>query len=114
VSVSESTESRLTCAACGRVCVEVDDGRGWFHLEITREEPVDDLHWWEVDFCSQSHAADWLAGPLPAPIRSNGEPRPRTTAERVEDAGCLALFVLVVFLIGLGLWTAGRFLIGLF
>jgi hypothetical protein len=114
VSASDSAEIALTCASCGRQCVEVDGGRGWFHLEVTREEPVDDLHWWEVDFCSQAHAADWFARPLPSPIRETGEPRPRTGADRWADLGCLLTFSLALALIGLGLWTAGRFLVGLF
>ena len=75
---------------------------------------ADDLHWWEVDFCSQAHAADWFARPLPSPIRETGEPRPRTAADRWADLGCLLTFSLTLALIGLGLWTAGRFLVGIF
>ena len=117
MSASESTESTdvvLSCASCGRVCADVDGGRGWFHLEVTREEPVDDLHWWEVDFCSQAHAAEWFAGQLPAPVRAAGEPRPRTAADRWADLGCLSLFILAVFLLGLGVWNVGQFVVGLF
>jgi hypothetical protein len=113
VSTPETTDV-LTCALCGRACVEVDGGRGWFHLEVTREEPVDDLHWWEVDFCSQAHAAEWFGRPLPSPIRGDGEPRARTSADRWEDAGCFAVFSVMVVLLLLGTWTAVRLVLSLF
>ncbi len=114
MSAPESTGVVLTCALCGQRCLDVDRGRGWFHLEVTREEPVDDLHWWEVDFCSQAHAAEWFARPLPSPVRADGQPPGRTAADRWAEAGCFALAALVVVLIGLGAWTAGRLVIELF
>jgi hypothetical protein len=114
VSAPESTSVALTCAFCGRACVDVDGGRGWFHLEVTREEPVDDLHWWEVDFCSQSHAAEWFARPLPSPVRGDGSPAERTARDRLADAGCFAAVAFVVVVLGAGAWTVGEFVVGLF
>ena len=102
----------LTCALCGQACTDVDGGRGWLHLEITREQPVEDLHWWSVDFCSQAHAAEWLQQPMPDPV--TGSPSERTGRDRLADAGCFALFLLLVGLVGLGAWTVVQFLVGLF
>ena len=103
----------LTCAFCGQVCADVAEGRGWIHLEVTREEPVDDLHWWEVDFCSQAHAAEWLARPLPAPLPHVGQPV-RTTRDRLADAACFAVIALLVALLAVGAWTVAQFVVGMF
>lgn len=112
MSTPETTDV-LTCALRGQACLGVDGGRGWLHLEVTREEPVDDLHWWEVDFCSQAHAAEWLARPLPSPIRPDGQQPARTAGDRWADAGCLAGFIGLVVLLALGTWTAVRLLLSL-
>jgi len=113
VSTPETTDV-LACALCGQACADVDGGRGWFHLEVTRVEPVDDVHWWEVDFCSQAHAAEWFAQPLPSPIRAGGQQPARTAGDRWADAGCFAVFAVVVVLLLLGTWTVVRFLLSLF
>ena len=114
MSAPQQPPAVLPCASFGRACTGVDEGRGWFHLEITREEPVDDLHWWEVDFCSQAHAADWLARPLPSPLRADGQPGPTTAADRWAAAGCFALFALVVVVLFVGSWSVAEFVVGLF
>lgn len=114
MSTSESPAVVLACAFCGQSCADVDGGRGWFHLEVTREEPVDNLHWWEVDFCSQEHAAAWFARPLPSPLRADGTGPERTAGDRWADAGCFATFASVVGLVGLGAWSLGEFVVGLF
>jgi hypothetical protein len=114
VSTPEATGVAITCALCEQRCTEVDGGRGWFHLEVTREEPVDDLHWWEVDFCSQAHAAEWFSRPLPSPSSGSGDVSETTWSDRLAMAGCFAVFVLLAVLSVVGTWTAGRFVAGLF
>ena len=104
----------LACALCGQPCAYVDGGVGWLHLEVTREEPVEDVHWWEVDFCSQAHAAEWFSRPLPSPLRGDGTRPERTAKDRLIDAGCLAAFVCLVLLLALGTWTAVRLVLSLF
>ncbi len=104
----------LTCALCARPCLDVDEGRGWIHLEVTCEKPVDDLHRWEVDLCSQAHAAEWLARPLPAPIQHAGRPGERAMVDRLAEAGCFAVLALVVVVLGVGAWSVAGFVVGLF
>jgi hypothetical protein len=108
VSTSESTRA-LVCDHCGQPCTDVDGGRDFVHLEVTRERPVDGTHWWEVDFCSQEHAAAWLSEPLPE--RNPGE---GTTAAAWENALGIAVVLAFVGIFGLGVWTAIRLLISLF
>jgi hypothetical protein len=97
VSTSESTDV-LVCDRCGRPCTEVEDGRNWLHLEITREQSIDSCHWWEVDYCSQAHAAEWLSGPLPEPVRDTGTPSPT----RWDDVVAFAVVLVILGLFGLG------------
>jgi hypothetical protein len=115
VSSSESVDV-LLCALCDRPCTEVDGGRDWYHLELTREQPVSGVHWWSVDFCTQGHAAAWLGAPLPAPVTTgDGQAENRTWRDAVlEGVVFSAVSVLTLGLWGLGAWTAVRFLINLF
>ena len=71
----------LPCEVCGRSCTEVDGGRDWTHLEVTREQPFEGGHWLSADFCTQAHAAEWLGRPLPEPATDAEEPSPTTWAE---------------------------------
>jgi hypothetical protein len=109
VSAAESADV-LVCDHCGRSCAAVEEGRDWLHLEVTREQSVDGLHWWEVDFCSQEHAAAWLQAPLPEPIQGNGMTSPTTWTDLVA----LDVLVGILGLFGLGVRTAIRLVISLF
>jgi hypothetical protein len=46
----------------------VNDGADWLNIEVTRSDGHGDFDWLEENFCSQEHAAQWLARPLPAPV----------------------------------------------
>jgi hypothetical protein len=100
------------CATCGRPWTDVDGGRSWVHLEVTRQDEGDELRFVDADFCSQQHAAQWLARPLPDPAPP--APHPMTWQDRLAVAGVVLLLLLVAALTGLGVWTAGRFLVDLF
>ena len=100
------------CAVCGRPWTEVDGGIGWLHLEVTRHDDSDRPDFLDADFCSQEHAAEWLRRPLPAP--ASGPPHTVTLREKLVDIGLACVFVLLVGLAALGLWTAGRFVVDLF
>lgn len=100
------------CAVCGRSWTEVDDGSGWLHLEVTRSDELDRLDFRDADFCSQEHAAEWLRRPLPAP--ASGPLHTVTLRDQLVDIGLAFVLVLLVGLAALGLWTTGRFLVGLF
>ncbi len=112
MSAPESTPV-LTCSLCGQPCLEVDGGRGWLHLEVTREERVGGEHWWEVDFCSQEHAAEWFARPLPPPAGAV-EPPAGTVGDRLATLGCFAVFALVVVVLAVGTWNVASFVLSLF
>ena len=103
----------LPCEVCAQSCTEVDGGRDWIHLEVTRELPVEGAHWLSADFCTQAHAAEWLGRPLPERA-APGESVPTTWGDRVGAAVGLSVFFGVVGLFGLGTWTAVRFVIDLF
>ncbi|MGY1723449.1 hypothetical protein [Blastococcus sp. SYSU DS0533] len=97
------------CATCGRPWADVDGGRGWLHLEVTRSDDVDGLRFLDADFCTQQHAAQWLARPLPDPVPT--APPATTWDDRLATAWVTLLVLLVAALTGLGVWTAGRFLL---
>jgi hypothetical protein len=91
--------------------MEVDDGIRWLHLEVTRSDDADRLDFLDADFCSQEHAAEWLRRPLPAP--ASGPPHTVTLRDKLVDIGLALVFVLIVGLAALGLWTAGRSVVDL-
>ncbi|RBY79407.1 hypothetical protein DQ239_07250 [Blastococcus sp. TF02-09] len=79
---------------------------------MTRHDELDRLDFLDVDFCSQEHAAEWLRRPLPA---LSSEPVYTVSArDRLVDAGLALFFGLLIALAVLGVWTAGRFVVGLF
>jgi len=106
------TADASDCAVCGQPWTEVDEGSRWLHLEVTRHDDSDRPDFLDVDFCSQEHAAEWLRRPLPAP--ATAPLYTVTRRDQLVDIGVVLLLVLVVALAALGLWTAGRFVVGLF
>ncbi|MCF6745754.1 hypothetical protein E9529_16020 [Blastococcus sp. KM273128] len=103
--------SASACAVCGRPWPDEDDGRGWVHLEVTRSDEAEGLRFLDADFCTQQHAAQWLARPLPDP--ASAAPSAATWGDRLAAAWVVLLVVLTAALTGLGLWTAGGFVLGL-
>ena len=100
------------CAVCGRPWTEVDEGSRWLHLEVTRHDASDCLDFLDVDFCSQEHAAEWMRRPLPAP--ASAPPYTVTRHDRLVDVGLALVLVLLIVLVALGSWTAGKFLLDIF
>ena len=72
----EDPADAATCLQCGRRWNEVDGGRGFLYVEITRGTP-ERQSWLEGAFCAPEHAADWLLVPFP-PLPPPPPPRPRT------------------------------------
>lgn len=100
-------EGADSCRHCGAV---VTDEQGVW-LEVQRSVPGED-DWTDYDggsFCSQEHAAAWLAQPLPPPERPTVEESPR---RRLAEVASWTLGVLVaVYAVGLmlvGSWTIVR------
>lgn len=62
------------CALCGRPCAEVNNGADWLNVEVTRSDGHGGFDYLYEDFCTQEHAAQWLARPLPAPVPADMSP----------------------------------------
>lgn len=90
----------------------MDEGRGWVHLEVTRSDEAEGLRFLDADFCTQQHAAQWLARPLPDPAPP--VLHATTWQDRLAAAWIILLVGLAGVVMGLGVWTAGTFLLGLF
>ncbi len=97
------------CAACGRRWTDVDGGRGWLHLEVTRNDGADGADYLDVDFCSQQHAAEWLQRPLPEPVLETSFVM--TPRDRLVGAGVGLVLGLAAALAMLGIWTVARLII---
>jgi hypothetical protein len=92
--------SGTTCEVCGRDWSELPgDGDGWLSLELSRNEPRGAGGYWEVEFCSKEHAAQWLAQPLP---EEPAEPVDRSWKGRLAGFGAflIAAFLIVSFFVG--------------
>lgn len=108
--MADTDDELESCTYCGATVP--DDG--WVGLEVQR--PVDvpgrDDRWVDYDggtFCSQDHAALWLARPLPPP-----QP-PTVLKDESVDWFIVALGALAVVVLGLacvGLWAIGRWVLG--
>ena len=105
-------------APCGYCGAPVP--RKWFGLEVQQPRPrvpgshLDDWQWHDVIFCSQDHAARWLAVPLPTP-------EPRVVAlkvasnwgERVEWALIFGAVFVVVGLAVIGGFAVVRYILSM-
>ena len=104
----------MPCALCGRPWSEVDGGRRWLHLEVTRGDHGDGLDFLDADFCSQEHAAEWLDRPLPEPDPEPTVPQRTSRRDRFATAGVGLSFGAVAGLTVLGSVTAARWVLQLF
>jgi hypothetical protein len=99
-------DERSVCGFCHEQVPEV----GWIGLEVTREGVLTtgqrgDLEFLDVVFCSQEHAASFLAQPLP-PLRPQAPPPPRSPGrEALELTAVIAGGIVILGLIGIGIWT---------
>ena len=98
------------CDLCGLAYDAADEEHDWLGVELSRAAPDDwpTIGW--LVFCSQQHASEWFLRPLP-PVEPYA-PVPATSG-RLEDALLIGALCLMALLMGLGLWTALRFLVGL-
>jgi hypothetical protein len=96
-------EEAAGCGICDRRWTEVDGGRAWIHLEVTRSDGADGYDYLWADFCTQAHAAEWLARPLPPVIRGPAGPTVQTSwSERL---------LTVALVLGTA-WALGLMLLG--
>jgi hypothetical protein len=89
----------------------VDSGRGWLHLEVTRNDGADGADYLDVDCCSQQHAAEWLQRLLPEPVLETSFVM--TPRDRLVGAGVGLVLGLAAALAVLGIWTVARLIIAL-
>lgn len=103
----KQTEEDDRCPVCGRLWEEADQA-DWVFLEVTRHTPDGRPGWTSEGFCSQAHAAEWLAQPLPPfePVTF----MPRTARDRLADFGLMALFGVPAILALVGLVAIGNWL----
>ena len=90
------------CPVCGQLWTEPDQP-SWFFVEVTRYSSDGRPGWTSEGFCSQAHAAQWLAASLPPfePVTYN----PRTARDRLEDLGLMALFGVPAVLTCVGIFA---------
>ncbi|WP_431873969.1 hypothetical protein [Amycolatopsis sacchari] len=89
------------CSFCERV---QDDEEGWFDVDVRVDEG--EYYLW---FCSQEHAGEWFRRPLPEP--DEGTVIQAKPGEEVVGWLVFATIVLLVLgLLGIGLWTVIRWL----
>ncbi|MCL3861679.1 hypothetical protein [Actinotalea sp. K2] len=110
--IQEPVDAQPLCDLCG---APVPDD-AWLTVEVDRARPAESsvvgFDYLNAIFCSQEHASQWLAGPLPAP-----EPVALLTpsrGDRVFDALLVPGIVLVIALALVGLWTVVRWIVTLF
>ena len=103
--MSADQEPPASCAECGRdMPVEGGDGVA-ISLDVWT---ADDDDYRYASFCSQQHASDWLAKPLPPIARPPAVDEP--LSDKLMAAGCVGGLVGVVGLAGYGLVTLVRLL----
>ena len=94
------------CGLCGGPL----DGE-WLGVEITRPDAQGKLTWMDEAFCSQDHAAAWLAEPLP-PTEAMTSTPPLGWKGRVMGAAAFLVLVGAVGLRLLGSYALVRLLGG--
>jgi hypothetical protein len=103
----EPTEEYERCPVCGLLFSEQDRAT-WLFLEVTRYTTDGRPGWTSGSFCSQTHAAEWLAQSLPPyePVTI----MPRTTRDRLGDLGLMAMFGVPAVLACVGMIAIGKWL----
>jgi hypothetical protein len=100
VSASESAEEYIRCPVCD-LLVQEAERETWLFVEITRYTSAGLPGWTYRGFCSQAHASQWLAQPLPVfePVTV----MPRTAKDRLSDIGLMAMFAIPALLAMVGI-----------
>lgn len=93
------------CARCGRS--DVDEHWLWF--EVSRLEPDDEYAETDLSFCSQAHAAEYLADseiPWPAADEADGAVGARVIRADLFMFGCglVAIVLSAIGIVALALW----------
>ncbi|RBY95521.1 hypothetical protein DQ237_13390 [Blastococcus sp. TF02-8] len=104
------TDATWTCDLCGGI-VPPGDGPQGVGLEVSGAGPEGEWAYWDVWFCSQQHAAEWLGRPLPPPPSPDGASPSTTWGDRAAATGCVLLVLWVLALTLVGAWTVVRFLL---
>ena len=106
--MDDAAAELVRCDLCGRPVLEVEEGRRSLFLEVTQEEP-----WRLVNgaFCTQAHAAEWLARPLPEEPPRVAVPS-LTPRERLYSVALGLGVVWTLGLAGLGAYALVRLLGG--
>jgi len=109
----DAHKGRGVCRFCG-VPLPQDD---WIGLEISREGLLatgvrTDVESLNAVFCSQEHAARFLAQPLP-PLCPRPPTPPRSPVrEALELIAIIAGGIVTVGLVGIGAWTVVQWFVG--
>jgi hypothetical protein len=109
VAENECESEYDVCALCERR-LDDDVGEAWLSLEVYRAE--DD--YFNVSFCRQEHAAEWLTKPLP-PVEPATQDPDSPWAPWWERLGCALALLLAASAAGLavlGAYTLVRMLGG--
>ena len=93
------------CARCGRK--DVDERWLWF--EVSRLEPDDTFAETDLSFCSQAHAAEYLAASeIPWPAADETDPDGGARVIRADlfmfGCGLTAIVLSVIGIVALALW----------
>lgn len=91
------------CGFCKRRIPLVNGGAEWLYIEVTRNDGHGGIDTIDEEFCSQQHAADWLAQPLPAPV-----PADMSSHSTWKDR-LISVFIVVSFGWGLALMLLGSY-----
>jgi hypothetical protein len=106
-------KGRGVCGFCGAPLPQDD----WIGLEISREGLLatgerTDVESLNAVFCSQDHAAAFLAQPLP-PLRPRPPAPPRSPVREVfELVAIIAGGIVTIGLMGIGVWTIAQWFVG--
>ena len=105
------SEPAWACDLCGRAVRATSDGPEGMTVEVAGRGPDGEWSFWDGGFCSQEHAADWLARPLPSPPGVADALQQDGWWERAMPwvFGFCVLWSLA--LMGVGAWTAVQFLL---
>jgi hypothetical protein len=104
---AEAEQEDDRCPVCDRLWTEEDQAT-WLFLEVTRYTSDGRPGWDSESFCSQSHAAQWLAAPLPPfdPVTEYHG----TARDRLAELGFLALFAVLVAVMCVGFFAISDWL----
>ncbi len=107
MATQEAEQEDDRCPVCQRLWTK-EDQAAWIFVEVTRYTTDGRPGWTAEGFCSQAHAAAWLAESLPPfdPVTYS----PRSLRDRVGDLALLLLFAVPALLACIGVVAIGGWL----